>query len=406
MEPQPEAGHDRARRIHDSAELAAVAQAGDAAGSPRIPTACAVLVASRHPSMGGGGSGKSHARGTVVFTQEVPGSRAPRTSLHQAAPGVGMSNTAMARLRAAVVRYCWTLVADGAECTCDGADVCLACEAFSTLGHGSWPGPEHAAALLDEGTSRAQSSAPAPSAPAATWRVDQLRAGNPEVVLEWLRQFADESVNSIITDPAYESLNRHRAIGTTTRLKDRWFDTIPNELYWPLAVEWRRILKRDGHLYLFGDAETTMDVANPALLAAGWDPQLRRLLTWDRELLGMGYWYRRQTEHILFWQKGKGRTVPDRSIRDLLRVRQVRGGYPTEKPPELAEVFIRQSTQPGDLVVDCFAGSGSTGVAALRNGRHFLGCDVSPEALALCTANMAAYPRTARIPTAPQMALL
>ena len=52
--------------------------------------------------------------------------------------------------------------------------------------------------------------------------------------VEWLQQLPSESVDLLITDPAYESLEKHRAIGTTTRLKhskassNDWFHVFPN----------------------------------------------------------------------------------------------------------------------------------------------------------------------------------
>ena len=52
--------------------------------------------------------------------------------------------------------------------------------------------------------------------------------------VEWLRELADASVDLIVTDPPYESLEKHRAVGTTTRLKhskassNDWFDIFPN----------------------------------------------------------------------------------------------------------------------------------------------------------------------------------
>ena len=51
------------------------------------------------------------------------------------------------------------------------------------------------------------------------------------------------------------------------------------------------------------------------------------------------------------------------------------GKHPTQKPVALIARCLRATTDPGDLVVDPFAGSGSTGVAALRLGRHFVGCE-------------------------------
>src|SRR5690606_37156642 len=50
-------------------------------------------------------------------------------------------------------------------------------------------------------------------------------------------------------------------------------------------------------------------------------------------------------------------------------------GYATQKNESLLRRIITASSNPGDLVVDAFCGSGTTGVAAVRLGRHFIGCD-------------------------------
>jgi site-specific DNA-methyltransferase (adenine-specific) len=70
-------------------------------------------------------------------------------------------------------------------------------------------------------------------------------------------------------------------------------------------------------------------------------------------------------------------------------VPRVRNGYPAEKPPELAEILITQSSAPGDIVADPFMGSGSVGVAALRLGRRFLGNDLNPEAVHIASGRLA-----------------
>ena len=57
-------------------------------------------------------------------------------------------------------------------------------------------------------------------------------------------------------------------------------------------------------------------------------------------------------------------------------------GYPTEKNVEMLEQIISASSNPGDLVLDCFAGSGTTLVAAGNLGRHWIGIDKSNEAIA------------------------
>ena len=51
------------------------------------------------------------------------------------------------------------------------------------------------------------------------------------------------------------------------------------------------------------------------------------------------------------------------------------GWHSTQKPIELLERIVLANTSPGDTVLDFFSGSGSTAVAALRNGRKFVGCE-------------------------------
>lgn len=205
------------------------------------------------------------------------------------------------------------------------------------------------------------------------FRVDRADA------VEWLRALPPESVDLVVTDPAYESLEKHRAHGTTTRLKDDWFDIFPNARFADLFAELYRVLRPDSHCYVLCDAET-MFVAKPIGEAAGfkfWKP-----LVWDKCSIGMGYHYRARCEFILFFEKGK-RRLASLGTPDVLAVPRIRGGYPTEKPVELLETLVVQSSEPDGIVVDPFAGSGSTGAAALRNGRRFAGCDAAERAVEL-----------------------
>src|SRR5262245_41986955 len=199
----------------------------------------------------------------------------------------------------------------------------------------------------------------------------------------WLRALPGESVHLVITDPAYESLDKHRAIGTTTRLKhskassNDWFKIFPNARFGELFRELYRVLRNDSHFYLLCDAET-MFIAKPEAEQAGfrfWKP-----LVWDKCTIGMGYHYRARYEFILFFEKGK-RRLNDLGIPDIITVPRIRGGYPAEKPAEIADVLIRQRSNAGAAVVDPFMGSGSVGIAAVRLARRFLGNDVNPEAV-------------------------
>lgn len=213
----------------------------------------------------------------------------------------------------------------------------------------------------------------------ASFRLDQGDA------VTWLRTLGDCSVALAITDPPYESLEKHRAVGTTTRLKvskgssNEWFKIFPNSRFEELFRELYRVLSKNSHFYLFCDAETAF-IAKPIAEAAGfkfWKP-----LIWDKKTIGMGYHYRARYEFILFFEKGK-RRLDDLGAADIVEAKRIRGGYPTEKPVEVADLLVRQSSSVGELVIDPFMGSGSTGVAAIGRGRRFAGNDIASDSLML-----------------------
>lgn len=203
--------------------------------------------------------------------------------------------------------------------------------------------------------------------------------------VEWLKGLSDESIDLIITDPPYESLEKHRKIGTTTRLKhsksssNNWFKIFPNERFEELLTEVYRVLKKNKHFYLFCDQET-MFIIKPIAEKIGfkfWKP-----IVWDKVKIGMGYHYRARYEFILFFEKGK-RKLNNLSIPDILTETRVYNGYPTEKPVNISKILIEQSSDIGDLVIDPFCGSSSVGIAALELNREFKGNDISNTALKL-----------------------
>lgn len=204
-----------------------------------------------------------------------------------------------------------------------------------------------------------------------------------EDAVSFLRKLPDESVNCIITDPPYESLEKHRKVGTTTRLKhskassNDWFEIFPNERFEELFIELYRVLTPNSHCYLFCDQET-MFVAKPIGEEVGfkfWKP-----IIWDKVAIGMGYHYRARYELILFFEKGK-RKLNNLGIPDILSHKRIYRGYPTEKPADLMRVLITQSTEKGEVILDPFMGSGSVGLAAVEEGRHFIGNDIGTEAV-------------------------
>ncbi|MDT0602534.1 site-specific DNA-methyltransferase [Thalassotalea sp. W431] len=209
-----------------------------------------------------------------------------------------------------------------------------------------------------------------------------FKIGNEDAI-QWLKKQKDSSIDLLITDPPYESLEKHRKIGTTTRLKNskassnQWFEIFPNSRFEELFKEVYRVLSKNSHFYLFCDQETAF-VAKPIGEQAGfkfWKP-----LIWDKMAIGMGYHYRARYEFILFFEKGK-RKLSDLSIPDVLAEKRIWRGYPTEKPVNLAKTLIIQSSSEGDVIADPFCGAGFVGCASAHLNRNFIGNDLCSEAV-------------------------
>ncbi|MEE8261829.1 MAG: site-specific DNA-methyltransferase, partial [Gammaproteobacteria bacterium] len=69
------------------------------------------------------------------------------------------------------------------------------------------------------------------------------------------------------------------------------------------------------------------------------------------------------------------------------------GKHPTQKPLQLIERCLKASTVVGDQIFDPFAGSGSTGVAAMMLDRRFVGCEVNPKFVQIAVKRLSAIER-------------
>lgn len=195
--------------------------------------------------------------------------------------------------------------------------------------------------------------------------------------VKFLKGLDDESVDLFITDPPYESMEKHRSVGTTTRLKSKWFPIFKDKRMHDLFSECFRVMKKDSHFYVFTNWDTSL-VVKPVAEEAGfkaWTP-----IIWDKVAIGTGYHYRSRYEMIMFFEKGK-KKLNSMSIPNVLSYKRVHGGFPTQKPVDLIKTLIEQSSEYGDVVCDPFLGSGSTAVACLKTNRKFIGCDVWDEAI-------------------------
>lgn len=112
----------------------------------------------------------------------------------------------------------------------------------------------------------------------------------------------------------------------------------------------------------------------------------KQMVIWDKGPIGMGWHYRRSYETVLVGEmKGKSKWHDETGqIENIIRpgkygIKKIipsKNEHPTPKPPELAAHFMSLHTQRGESVLDPFMGAGSTGIAAVRTGRKFVGIEL------------------------------
>lgn len=206
-----------------------------------------------------------------------------------------------------------------------------------------------------------------------------------------LRGMPDASVDAIVMDPPYCSGGltesaRRSASGQGLRSENLrahgWFggDTMGTqglaELLRLAAVEARRVVRASGSMLVFADWRLA-PVLGPAVESAG--VRYQNLVVWAKPSPGLGTGFRPAHELIMHFTFGAP-VYHDKATSNVLACgRQRDRVHVTQKPVELMRRLVRVVCPPGGLVVDPFCGSGSTGVAALLEGRRFRGSDTDPE---------------------------
>lgn len=134
-------------------------------------------------------------------------------------------------------------------------------------------------------------------------------------------------------------------------------------------------LRPDAQIYVFSN-DRNLPTAWAAAERAGF--KFHRLLTWDKRAALPNRWYQQTCEFVWFGRQGKAFMIADPSSKALQSIFQRdESEHPTEKPIGLCQLYIENSTTRGDLVLDPFMGSGTTGVAAVRSGRRFVGVELT-----------------------------
>jgi len=126
---------------------------------------------------------------------------------------------------------------------------------------------------------------------------------------------------------------------------------------------------------------------------------VKNVITWDKVNLGMGHYFRRRHELILFATKGH-RKLSRRDLSDVWAVKRIhKASY--QKPVEVFRRMLLGSTEPGFVVCDPFVGSGSAAIAALSMNCSFVGADISKTAVVMAIDRCEGYLRQGSDPLEP-----
>lgn len=225
--------------------------------------------------------------------------------------------------------------------------------------------------------------------------------------IELLNEFPEESIDLIFADPPYNLSNNGTSIHAGKRVsvnKGEWDKSFGTENDFKFHFDWiaacKRVLKPNGSIWISGTYHS--------IYACGYALQLQ-----DFRVLNDIAWYKpnaapnlgcrmftashetliwasksKKAKHVFNYDEMREGSFPSdfiknpgkqmRSVWSITtpgKSEKIHGKHPTQKPIALLDRIIRSSSNPGDVVLDPFCGSSTTGVAAVVNNRRFIGLD-------------------------------
>lgn len=175
-------------------------------------------------------------------------------------------------------------------------------------------------------------------------------------VRDFIEQCLDRSltVDGVITDAPYDHLEKHRSIGTTTRLQGEWFDTLSLDELSDVMNQMLDLLTDGSHVYFWGNTKSIYDFKQ---MFEDLGYTYNNTLFWVKKRLGMGYSYRNCVEPILFVSKGKRRKIRDMGQRNVFQYPRPSSMPSFAKPPEIYKDILRTASRHLELWLDPFAGT-------------------------------------------------
>ena len=204
-----------------------------------------------------------------------------------------------------------------------------------------------------------------------------LRLGD---CLEILKTIPSESIDCLVTDPPYKIItggdsNGKNSVRPKGILKGNreLMKTIPKFSDW--LPEMFRVLKDGTQNYVMVNSSNLLKMANE-IEKTGF--KIQNFLIWQKNNCTPSQFYMKNCEYTLFFRKGKSKYINDiGGSKTVHSFNNIIGNklHPTEKPIDLMEFYIRNSTNENDIVLDPFMGSGTTMLACKNLNRKGIGIE-------------------------------
>jgi len=208
--------------------------------------------------------------------------------------------------------------------------------------------------------------------------------------LDWLAAVEPGAATAVIFDPPY-------AVGTPVRGRE---DGAAGSVFGPLSFLSRtmslcaRALRPGGIVVIFTDYRRMADMG---YIASTTGLRPAACVAWIRNRPGTGGMFRASWDPILIASRGVPDAVDRAAIRNVVTADYAaKRRHPYEKPVAVYEHILGRVCRPGDLVLDPFAGSGSSRDAAEKLGLRWRGCDIDPQFAETTASTASAKAQTSR----------
>ena len=209
--------------------------------------------------------------------------------------------------------------------------------------------------------------------------------------LEIMKDIPDNSIDLVVTDCPYHIVsggctniprkdepsgifNRRNTFTQKNAKSGKLFDN--NDIkFKDWLPDIYRVLKDGTHCYIMINARNLKELQQEAE-NVGF--KFQNIIIWNKGNSTPNRYYLNAYEMILMLRKGKAKNINNMGCKNIVDIKNIRGNklHPTEKPVELNELFIKNSSEQGDTILDPFMGVGSCGLACKNTNRNFIGIEL------------------------------